>query len=76
MRQIKITLPEYWDNCPTWRKMLELLDKEENIDEWGNISDTAIRQELKKIGARWSAPTETIIFPNEKSYALWLLRFS
>ncbi len=76
MSQIKIPL-DMWEECPPpWHKMMDLLDHEGNLDEWGYVSDSAIRRELKKVGARWSAQTETMIFPNEKSYALWLLRFS
>ena len=78
MSQIKITLPDYWNECPpAWNKMIDAIeDIDANYNEWGDVTDAAIRRQLKKVGARWSVPTETMIFPNEKSYTLWLLRFS
>lgn len=76
MSQIKITIGMRVDCPPAWNKMMDLLDKPENIDEYEFITHESIRRELKKVGARWSAQTETMIFPNEKSYALWLMRFS
>lgn len=78
MSQIKIPLSEYSDECPpAWNKMIDAIDNiEENCDEWGYISDAAIKRELKKVGARYSSPTDTIIFPSEKTYTLWLLKFS
>ena len=78
MSQIKIPLPDYWNECPpAWIKMIDAIDDvDANFNEWGDVTDAAIRRELKKVGARYSTSTDTIIFPSEKSYTLWLLRWS
>ena len=78
MSQIKVPISDYWhDWPPAWNNMINFIeDTYEERNEWNAVTDAAVRRELRKVGARYSVPTDTIIFPNEKSYALWLLRFS
>jgi len=78
MSQIKINIGDMWryQYPSAWNKMIAHLDKDENYDDTHSITAAALRRELKKSGARWLDESETIVFPSEKNYAHWLLRWS
>lgn len=81
MSQVKLSMKEDWDLVLPWEKawcnMLDYIESQvDTLDEDGEITDAGIRKELKKSGGRWLALSESVVFPNEKTYAHWLLRWS
>ena len=80
MSQIKLSMIENWDKMepwePAWNNMLDYLHAQGHVTEWGEITEASLRKELKKFGGRWLSLSENVIFPNEKTYAHWLLRWS
>lgn len=80
MSQIKLSLIENfsedrpWDQA--WINMLDNIHDQGYINDWGEITDEGVKKELKKVGGRWLPSSENVIFPNEKTYALWLLKWS
>lgn len=79
MSQIKIQLSEVWDECPlAYRNMINHLTEPTSDHEWNeeysdNIAD--IKRELRHSGARYCINSDTIIFPNERDYVNWLLKW-
>lgn len=80
MSQVKLSMNDDWNNIEPWEaawyNMLNYIHDQGHINEWGEITDEGVRKELKKSGGRWLPSSENVIFPNEKTYALWLLRWS
>lgn len=74
MAQVKIDLTyETRKSRPAWFKMIKELWKEcDNVHE---VPAYMINRELRKVGGRYCDASQTLIFPNEKNYTMWLLKW-
>lgn len=76
MSQIKIKLPDCYTKCPpAYLNMLRYLRTDAD-EGWIYSDNTAdIKRELRNSGGRYCINSDTVIFPNERDYVGWLLKW-